>query len=244
MISRDMAAELNSDRWQRFLDINPEGQLLQEAQDIAEELMIMMRIYSQQLSVVRDFRRHLTGLHSEELTLVPGGHGDENLVLQKLDKILTRHIARSSTGSPASPEANAGGDDTQPPDSGDVTRSMKEAIRKADVLIEQIYNRRSEIQELEEAALRTCRQVSLSNPQRLPLSSLPSPCLARIMVLSKELQLEGLLSLKQQQASIMEAKAAKLRADETIKQGRAIVAFTIVTIFFVSCRVSASLGPA
>jgi len=43
-----------------------------------------------------------------------------------------------------------------------------------------------------------------------------------------------LLQLKQQQAGIMEAKAAKQRADESIKQGRAIVAFTIVTIFFVS----------
>jgi hypothetical protein len=47
-------------------------------------------------------------------------------------------------------------------------------------------------------------------------------------------QLEGLLSLKQQQASILEAKAAKTRADESIRQGRSIVAFTVVTIFFVS----------
>lgn len=40
------------------------------------------------------------------------------------------------------------------------------------------------------------------------------------------MQLQDLLSLKQQQASIAEAK-------ESIKQGRAIMAFTIVTIFFV-----------
>ena len=32
----------------------------------------------------------------------------------------------------------------------------------------------------------------------------------------------------------MEAKAALQRADESVKQGRAIMAFTIVTIFFVS----------
>lgn len=48
------------------------------------------------------------------------------------------------------------------------------------------------------------------------------------------MQLEGLLSLKQQQASIEEAKAALKRAEESIRQGRTIMAFTIVTIFFVS----------
>jgi len=42
------------------------------------------------------------------------------------------------------------------------------------------------------------------------------------------------LTLKQQQASIVEAKAALQRAEESVKQGRAIMAFTIVTIFFAS----------
>ncbi|KAE9363243.1 hypothetical protein N431DRAFT_524137 [Stipitochalara longipes BDJ] len=45
-------------------------------------------------------------------------------------------------------------------------------------------------------------------------------------------QLEGLLSLKQQQASIIEAKTAVRQAEENAKQGRAIIAFTLVTIFF------------
>jgi Mg2+ and Co2+ transporter CorA len=36
----------------------------------------------------------------------------------------------------------------------------------------------------------------------------------------------------QQQASIIEAKAALFRADESIKQGHHIMAFTVVTIFF------------
>ena len=53
-------------------------------------------------------------------------------------------------------------------------------------------------------------------------------------------QLNGLLSLKQQQASIVEAKAAIRRADESVRQGRAIMAFTIVTIFFVSPNIITS----
>ena len=39
--------------------------------------------------------------------------------------------------------------------------------------------------------------------------------------------------MKQQQSNIIEAKAAIQRADETVLQGRSIVVFTVVTIFFV-----------
>ncbi|KFA78383.1 hypothetical protein S40288_10970 [Stachybotrys chartarum IBT 40288] len=47
-------------------------------------------------------------------------------------------------------------------------------------------------------------------------------------------QLRELLDMKQQQANIIEAKAAIKRADESVMQGRSIVVFTVVTIFFVS----------
>ena len=40
--------------------------------------------------------------------------------------------------------------------------------------------------------------------------------------------------MKQQQANIIEAKAAIRRADESVIQGRSIVIFTVVTIIFVS----------
>ncbi|KAH8761304.1 hypothetical protein BGZ57DRAFT_829634, partial [Hyaloscypha finlandica] len=45
-------------------------------------------------------------------------------------------------------------------------------------------------------------------------------------------QLRDLLSLKQQQASTIEAKLALKRADESLIQGRSIMLFTIVTIIF------------
>jgi len=45
-------------------------------------------------------------------------------------------------------------------------------------------------------------------------------------------QLNHLLSLKQQQASIIEAKLALRRADESVIQGRSLMLFTIVTIIF------------
>lgn len=47
-------------------------------------------------------------------------------------------------------------------------------------------------------------------------------------------QLRELIDVKQQQSNIIEAKAAIRRADESVLQGRSIVVFTVVTIFFVS----------
>ena len=47
-------------------------------------------------------------------------------------------------------------------------------------------------------------------------------------------QLRELLDMKQQQSGIIEAKAAIRRAAESVLQGRSIVVFTVVTIFFVS----------
>ncbi|KAM0473437.1 hypothetical protein ACHAPX_008184 [Trichoderma viride] len=70
-------------------------------------------------------------------------------------------------------------------------------------LIEKIENRTAEINDLQSAAAR-------SNDQ-----------------------LQALMSLKQQEASIVEARAALQQGEESVKQGRAIMAFTIVTIFFV-----------
>jgi Mg2+ and Co2+ transporter CorA len=45
-------------------------------------------------------------------------------------------------------------------------------------------------------------------------------------------QLHDLMTLKQQQASIIEATAALGLAEETVKQGRTIMGFTVITIIF------------
>lgn len=54
----------------------------------------------------------------------------------------------------------------------------------------------------------------------------------RLSTPTNDPQLRDLLSLKQQQASIIEAKLALKRADESVIQGRSIMLFTIVTIIF------------
>jgi hypothetical protein len=47
-------------------------------------------------------------------------------------------------------------------------------------------------------------------------------------------QLKDLLTLKQQQAGVIEAREAVKQAAETLKQGQSIMLFTVVTIIFVS----------
>ena len=93
-------------------------------------------------------------------------------------------------------------------------------IHEAAALLELMENRRAEIQYLEDSALQTIQKVT----------HLKSCSDSKLMIN----QIEKLLFLKQQQASIVEAKAALKRADESVKQGRAIMAFTIITMVFVS----------
>ncbi|KAB8296990.1 hypothetical protein EYC80_002392 [Monilinia laxa] len=54
-------------------------------------------------------------------------------------------------------------------------------------------------------------------------------------------QLRDLLTLKQQQASIIEATAALDRADESVHQGRSIMIFTVITIIFLPLSFMSSL---
>ncbi|RYP20955.1 hypothetical protein DL765_002492 [Monosporascus sp. GIB2] len=170
----------------QYLNINPEGLLSKEAQDITEELKIMKRIYTEQLNVVKDFKRHLFHPTVKD---TPQG---ETALLKKLlldvakDQTASKDVIDSSNDKETRSESTA----------------FEDTLHEAEGTLELIESRQAEIQDLEDSALRTCQQ------------------------------LQDLLSLKQQQASIVEAKAALQRADESVKQGRAIMAFTIVTIFF------------
>ncbi|KAI1743826.1 hypothetical protein F4680DRAFT_407618 [Xylaria scruposa] len=175
----------------RRLDINPEGVILQEARDIAEELRMMGQVFSDQWKVTKDLKRYLK---------YPEGEANEQpKELAAIEKLLVRLLNERSSVE-QQPQETSPEKDHNP--GGQTAIDMQRAAYEATVLLEHIEDRQAEIHELESSALRICQQ------------------------------LEGLLSLKQQQASIVEAKAALRRADESIKQGRAIMAFTLVTIFF------------
>lgn len=174
--------EATAERWQRFLDINPEGKLLQESQDICEELMILLRVYGQQITVIKEFRRRLATLREEEWLEAeksrsyaskrkaseassPGSALPEHTliefaVIRKLDRLLSWHLDTSM--SPFS-------DDDDIANVGGAVGSMSTVpTQEADILLELVEGRRLELQELEETASRTCKQVwrALSDTRR------------------------------------------------------------------------------
>ncbi|KAI1178441.1 hypothetical protein F4777DRAFT_96443 [Nemania sp. FL0916] len=172
------------------LDINPEGLILQEAQDIAEELRIMGQVFTDQWKVTKDLKRYLNSPDSE--------WNEQPKEFAAMQKLLAGLLEQRN----AAAERESSGTSTQNPDGRTAAVNIQQTAHEARVLLEHIEDRQAELKDLEDSALRTCQQ------------------------------LERLLSLKQQQASIVEAKAALRRADESVKQGRAIMAFTLVTIFF------------
>jgi hypothetical protein len=122
-----------------YLDINPEGTLLRESQDVAEELQIMLKIYNQQLHVVRDFRKVLGHMNGESK--------NETDEVRTLIKLLRQNSI-------------VAGDRTQPTSQQEVTLPVPEStIQEANDLLELIRNRKAKIQDLEEAALRTTQQL-------------------------------------------------------------------------------------
>jgi hypothetical protein len=63
------------------------------------------------------------------------------------------------------------------------------------------------------------------------------------------MQLNHLLDVKQKNTNILEAAAARhqanktrFQAEQTAKQGRTILVFTIVTIVFVSCMIATAIS--
>lgn len=50
----------------RYLNINPEGDLLRETHDIVEELRMMSHIFNEQLHVIDKFTNHLQNLKEQE----------------------------------------------------------------------------------------------------------------------------------------------------------------------------------
>lgn len=186
---------------QRYLDINPEGTLLREAQDIAEELRIMIGIFSQQLIVVKSFQKCLEHMNGDSRTRSKPHH---------LSKAI-QHLADWMKENGSSSQFKK-----------DKPVSLAEMDFLED-LVEEVENRKEEIMDLESAARQTCQQVSKSRDTQCVMS-----------IANRRIQLQELLSLKQQQASIVEAKAALDRADQSVEQGKAIMAFTIITIIFVS----------
>ncbi|KAI0528419.1 hypothetical protein GGR58DRAFT_519073 [Xylaria digitata] len=163
-----------------LLDINPEGHLEREIEDIVEELDIMLHISNTHNDILRKF------VEQAERILDPkgefkGSHGSRQ----------QRKATNDSSLSNAEKEER---------------RQREKAYRYFKQRVEEGQARAmdyiAELKKLRESTKKTADDVL------------------------------HLLSMKQQQASVFQAWQAMKQSDETIKQGRSIMTFTLVTIVF------------
>lgn len=157
----------------QLLDIDPEGKLDREIEDILEELDIMLRISNIHRDVVKNFTENA------EHILDPDG-----ICRQKLGRI-------SASASPAG----------ESPEKEKYLNYQSFKLR-ADECQGRINKHIKDLEGLRTSAKNTTEDVL------------------------------HLLTMKQQQASVVQAWQAVKQSDETIKQGRTIMVFTLATIVF------------
>jgi small-conductance mechanosensitive channel len=168
-----------------YLNINPEGELLREAHDITEELRMMIRIFTHQLSVMDLFSEHLAALHDKRRKPAP----DEALdVLKDIKALLQQQSEGGETASKPTSNGHAIKDEVQrineiinenattlssgaahsnaispqeskvpkpPPDIPETTISLSKRVK------DHMTSRRSKLQELEEHTIIIAEQVRI-----------------------------------------------------------------------------------
>jgi hypothetical protein len=92
--------------------------------------------------------------------------------------------------------------------------------KRATEILDDVCWQVRELDSLKESALSTAQSVSITND-----------CNKEIV---DEIQVDELISLKQQQAGVVQAYQATKQSEETAMQGKAIMVFTVMTIIFVS----------
>jgi hypothetical protein len=123
------------------LNINPEGKLLKETQDIGEELRLMGEIFDQQLQMATKFNKALKRIFDSQVS-------KENVAPEDLDGPLDLATALRIL--------------LRPPNPPEKQTVLQSNLDRASDLVEEITARRAKIQHMEEAASRTCRQVSIN----------------------------------------------------------------------------------
>ncbi|KAK0383951.1 hypothetical protein NLU13_8041 [Sarocladium strictum] len=187
-----------------LLNITPEGKLQRETKDIIEELGIMLYISRKQKEVLKAFKRHAGTL------LDPQGTFRENESQVVPVTLPTTSSSRTTFSLDDSSSTNS-----TLQDSSRTTSSLEDLMKRrrwmwngfrahAGEVLQEHEDHMEELQGLE----RSAEHVNQN--------------------------LEHLLSLKQQQASVLQAWQAIRHGEEAVKQGRAIMIFTVITIIFVS----------
>ncbi|KAK3396852.1 hypothetical protein B0T20DRAFT_244041 [Sordaria brevicollis] len=194
-----------------LLDINPEGKLQREVKDILDELDIMLHVHRKQRDLIRRFYKHV------EHILDPEGRANGNDFKEDYANPTADERYRNYKGFPFPGEAEA-----EPNRDRSRTREQERAkmIKRQQLvwfriqyqeLLSEVTDRIEELEGLRSAAKSTADSVN------------------------------DLLSLKQQQASVVQAWESVRQAEESVSQGRAVMMFTIVTIVFLPLSFMSSI---
>jgi hypothetical protein len=190
-----------------LLNMHPEGLLQQEIRDIIDELEILIHITRKQEEVLSKFISN-----TQDILGTEESHRKYNT---------TNPI--TIIGDYAHVTVNVKKEE-KPPDQL-LTKTIREQQKKSfdkrsKHLRSKVTDLITELDGLKTSALSTAQSVS---------GSLASS----VGLLLTYSQINDLITLKQQQASVVQAYQAMKQGEETVKQGRAIMLFTVMTIIFV-----------
>jgi hypothetical protein len=145
----------------KYLNINPEGQLLRDAHDILDELRMMGQIFEEQLHISETLSKHLEDLTSKESEKESASDSTTQVLLdiRKLLEERQAGEARSNeTVTESTQNSKLGGSQT----SLIVNRPIPDkTLHRARDLIHEISQRESELQKIEDRTRHVCDQVCL-----------------------------------------------------------------------------------
>ncbi|KAH6856111.1 hypothetical protein B0I37DRAFT_302218 [Chaetomium sp. MPI-CAGE-AT-0009] len=197
-----------------LLDIHPEGKLQREIKDILDELEIMINLTRRQREIIGRYCKHVENILDPDGQLRNNGPDSQLLSAQyKSDDFDSPDPRpRLSAGSETAGDSKKGKrTETQKQEEESKARKRDMARRKDHLawfqmqsqdLLCEVDDHIGELEALRESAKSTAQSVT------------------------------DLLSLKQQQASVVQACESARQAEEAVRQGRAIMMFTIITIVF------------
>ncbi|KAK4449050.1 hypothetical protein QBC34DRAFT_438485 [Podospora aff. communis PSN243] len=210
-----------------LLDIHPEGKLQREVKDILDELDIMINITRRQRELIRRFCRHVENILDPDGRWRHGSEDQSHGVVEDEEPNENEAATRSSAGRRAASSASNGdGASSGKGVASEEERAKKEAEKRdksrrkkhlewfrmqSQDLLCEVGDRIEELEGLRESAKSTAQSVN------------------------------DLLNLKQQQASVVQAWESVNQAEEAVRQGRAIMMFTIITIIFLPLSFMSSI---
>ncbi|EKJ72997.1 hypothetical protein FPSE_06785 [Fusarium pseudograminearum CS3096] len=231
----------------RVLDITKEVQLLHQIKDVQDELRIMSMIFRDQKVVIHEMEDIIQSIPSKGATEDPSESKwrkpTETIARELSEEDKTPDRAREKTPI-QNVDGNTGVTKTSTNEEEDNVRvgndelfSLANGVKSLVPEVTRNHIRHDAF--FTSMAPKTGPSTSLDKKQR----SAPSPrAIVQLSIDEIEDMIEGannvynalnlLIDLKQKQSNVMDARYARVQAEQSVKQGKTIMVFTIVTIVF------------